>query len=39
MSNNDDRFGEGVPYDDVLDEDGNPIEPTDLDELLAELEA
>lgn len=33
---NDDRFG-GEPYDDVLDVDGTPIEPTDLDERLREL--
>lgn len=40
MSNNtDDRYENDVPYDDVLDPDGEPIEPTDLDDLLAELEA
>lgn len=30
----DNRYGPGVPYDEILDEDGNVVEPVDLDEVL-----
>lgn len=33
----DDRFGPGVPYDDVFDADGNLLEPGDLDDTLDRL--
>lgn len=33
-TDSDDRFG-GLDYDELLDEDGNPVTPIDLDDIIA----